>query len=290
MQLRKVYRNIIPEDLRHPLYTWRRKAIPAFKKTFVHYTDRNVRTMTARLLSLKNAYADQRCIIMGNGPSLNKMDLCLFSDEYVWASNKAYLLFDRISWRPKFYVAVDTRVVPDIADEINILTAEYPDMYSFFPLHFREKWNLKSRENVYWYPERALEKPLEASSMFTDDASEWVSNVYTVTVAAMQLSVYLGFNPIYLIGCDTDYKVPSTVLVEDETNYKLVSTENDDMNHFDPKYFGKGAKWHQPYPHKMIFHFQKAKEVCDELGIQVYNSTVGGKLEEFPRVDYRDLF
>ena len=59
---------------------------------------------------------------MGNGPSLNKMDLSLFKSEYVWASNRAYLLFDRIKWRPSYYVAVDKRVIPDNYEEINSIT------------------------------------------------------------------------------------------------------------------------------------------------------------------------
>jgi hypothetical protein len=40
----------------------------------------------------------------------------------------------------------------------------------------------------------------------------------------------------------------------------------------------------------MIMHYEKAKEVCDALGIKVFNATVGGKLEVFPRVNYKDLF
>jgi hypothetical protein len=33
-----------------------------------------------------------------------------------------------------------------------------------------------------------------------------------------------------------------------------------------------------------------AKEVCDQLGIEIYNATVGGELEIFPRVDFMELF
>ena len=125
--------------------------------------------------------------------------------------------------------------------------------------------------------------------MFTTRAQDWVALVTSVTIAAMQLAVHLGFNPIYLIGCDTNYKVPDTTKIEGSSDF-LISTENDDPNHFDPGYFGKDSRWHQPKPERMIMHYAKAKDVCDDLGVKVINATVGGKLEVFPRIDYVDIF
>lgn len=40
----------------------------------------------------------------------------------------------------------------------------------------------------------------------------------------------------------------------------------------------------------MIRHYMYAKQVCDRLGVQIYNATVGGNLEVFPRVNYLDIF
>ena len=37
----------------------------------------------------------------------------------------------------------------------------------------------------------------------------------------------------------------------------------------------------------MIEGYRLAKMVCDNLGVRVLNATVGGKLEVFPRIDYR---
>jgi hypothetical protein len=218
------------------------------------------------------------------------MNLEVFNREYVWGVNKCYLLFDRVSWRPAFYVAVDRRVVPDIATEINHLVLNQPQIISFFPVQFREQWVLRSGANVYWYNEVPLDETNLPNGMFTRDAAKWVSSVRTVTIAALQLAVYLGFNPIYLIGCDTSYSVPSTVRFEGGDRNKLISTADDDLSHFDPRYFGKGSKWHEPHVDKMFFHYEQARQVCESLGVSVYNATVGGKLEVFPRVNYTELF
>lgn len=287
---RQIYHRLMPDVIRLPFYVMKRRLKLDFLRWYFKVSDKNVIQMHQRLTRFHNAYAGQRCFIMGNGPSLNKMDLDLFKDEIVWGSNRCYLLFDRIQWRPKFYAAVDTTVVPDNASEINALSSKMPDALFFYPFAFRYKGVLRSASNVYWYNEILNNEDNLPYSMFSTNPSEFVYSVKTVTVAMLQLAVYFGFNPIYLIGCDTDYKVPSTVQAEDKANYELMSTKDDDMNHFDPKYFGKGRKWHQPNPHKMIFHYEQTKEVCDAMGVQVYNATVGGKLEVFPRVDYKDLF
>lgn len=290
--LREVYRAALPDGFRRSIGLSRqaRSPKPLFHYLSAHLRDDRVRNMKQRLRSLHREYEGQRCFIMGSGPSLNKMDLEVFRNEYVWGLNKCYLLFDRVSWRPSFYVAVDTRVVPDIASQINRMSKDLPQTKFFFPVRFRERGVLRSYENVYWYRQVRMDESNLPYGTFTRDASEWVSSVRTVTIAAMQLAVYLGFDPIYLIGCDTSYSVPSSVRLEEGDKDKFVSTEDDDSSHFDPRYFGKGSKWHRPRTDRMIFHYKQARQVCEHLDVSVYNATVGGKLEVFPRVEYMDLF
>lgn len=285
-----ISRKIIPKYLHKPIYSICTQSWAFLRSRPAYLSDENFRNMPKRLENLQDVYSGKRCFIMGNGPSLNRMNLDLFSKEYVFASNKCYLLFDRISWKPSFYVAVDKRVVPDIATEINNLTNDLPATRFFFPAHFREKWIINSHSNVYWYPEVHFDENNLPNGMFTLDAAEWVSSVTTVTIAALQLAVYLGFNPIYLIGCDTSYSIPSTVKFERGNVKNITSTKNDDPNHFDSRYFGEGSKWHDPRVDRMIFHYQQAQQVCKSAGIKVFNATIGGDLEIFPRINYEDLF
>ncbi len=227
---------------------------------------------------------------MGNGPSLNKTDLGLLQKEMVWGSNRCYLLLDRIGWRPRFYVAVDRRVVPDNASEIGELRKQLPSTLFFFPVQFRLDGILQSADNVYWYKQAGLSRVHLPYGMFSADAADKVLAVYTVTIAMLQLAVYLGFNPIYLIGCDTDYSVPRSVSRDAQDSNLLTSTRDDDPNHFSSAYFGKGKKWGEPRTDRMIFQYEQAKIACDALEVEVINATVGGKLEVFPRINYKSLF
>lgn len=247
-------------------------------------------THSHRLSGLRECYRGERCFIMGSGPSLNQMDLERLRHEYVWGVNKCYLLFDRISWRPAFYTAVDRRVVPDMARQIERLVRTLLRTRFFFPARFLEEGVLRPAANIYWYREAPLKESGLPFRMFSLRASDWVAEVRTVTIAALQLAVYLGFNPIYLIGCDTSYAVQPTVRHEEDHPDRLVSTDNDDANHFDPRYFGKGSRWHQPHVERMLFHYAQARRACEAVGVKVYNATAGGKLEVFPRVDYTGLF
>jgi hypothetical protein len=292
MRLKNFYKAMVPEDIRDQIHVLKVQAAQSYINPITLLKvlqDPDLLHQEKRLASLKGKYTGKRCFIMGSGPSLNQMDLGLLKDEYVWGSNRIYLLFDRIEWRPKFYVAVDTRVVPDNAAEINQLSTDLPGTLFFFPVQFRLQGILSSKKNVYWFHEAEKFKSRLPEDVFSLDAAKQVSRVKTVTIAALQMAVYLGFNPIYLIGCDTSYSIPPTVDYEDEKKILIVSQQNDDPNHFAPNYFGAGRKWHDPKVENMIAHYAQAQVMCNRVGVKVYNATVGGKLEVFERVDYRDL-
>lgn len=279
------------------------KALRRFRKTYRHvsyYYGTPSWFNRQRLERLAGSYTGQRCFIMGNGPSLNQTPLELLESDYVWGFNRCHLLFDRISWRPAFYTAVDNRVVPDTAAEINSLIDALPETLFFFPVEYRIRRLLKPRPNTHWFEQVKMDPSLGASGYFSVDPTDFLRTPNTVTITALQLAVYMGFDPIYLIGCDTSYTIPEGVLAEGEgqdpgtgehiDGYNLTSLRDNDPNHFDPTYFGKGAKWHAPNVNGMIYGYQCAREICEGLGVRVFNATVGGQLEVFPRVAFETLF
>ena len=50
----------------------------------------------------------------------------------------------------------------------------------------------------------------------------------------IQLAAYMGCNPIYLIGVDLNYFIPSSAKV----NGIIVTSTEEDNNHFDSRWFG----------------------------------------------------
>ena len=104
-----------------------------------------------------------------------------------------------------------------------------------------------------------------------------------MTNVALQLAFHMGFQQVILIGVDHNFASRG------EAN-KTVVSHGDDLNHFAPNYFGKGAKWQLPDLDTSEVGYTFASEAYRKAGREVLDATVGGKLTIFPKVDYSSLF
>jgi hypothetical protein len=245
----------------------------------------------------------KRAFIIGNGPSLRRMDLSKLAGEVTGASNGFYLMFPELKWRPTFYACVDTQVLPDQAVELAAARAQAPGTDFFFPHEIvdDETWNLRwsvptlilPDEHTCYFPQVPAFWTTDPFDAFPRDPSDGLYAAQTVTVTLLQLAVLYECNPIYLIGCDHAYQVPATARATPALEggpEVLESTADDDGNHFSPKYFGRGRRWHQPNLAGMERHYEAAKQAAKGLGVEIFNAGVDSKLEVFPRVEYGGLF
>ena len=243
---------------------------------------------TERLDDLRDSHHGERIFLMGNGPSLNKLDLSMLKDEWTFGVNKIYMMFDRIDWRPSFWTAMDWRVGPDMGDDYRQLDG----ITKFVPYRF--KGILPSDETTYWYHSRPVGDYIQ--DQFELDITRGVPSRGTVLITAIQLAFFLGFRELILIGVDARYKIPDTVKQSGGDRFgtgvmlNLESTDDDDPNHFDPRYFGKGAKWHDPNVTGMMRMFHTMRRGIEYNGGRIVNATPGGNLDVFDRVDYNELF
>ena len=237
---------------------------------------------------------------MGSGPSLNVTPLELLADEYVWGVNRCYLLYEKIKWKPTFYTAVDDRVVPDISRELNKVIKTSPETQFFLPEVYFISGIIRNQKNTIWFRQRRKEPDKGTTGYFSPNPYRFLRIPNTVTITALQLAVFMGFNPIILIGCDTHYTLPKNIQTSGQTTdpgtgeiikgYEILSLKNNDPNHFDASYFGKGRKWHAPNVNGMINGYNNVNSYCIKKGIRILNATIGGKLDVFPRVEYQKLF
>ena len=229
---------------------------------------------------LRGRYAGRRAFLLGNGPSLNQTELYLLENEFTMCFNRFDLMLERVNWLPTFYTTIDDRVLLDTADIANEI-ARVAD-YAFFPdihpynVDFRPF--IEKRDNVYWL---FLDLPRFSDNLPYCGINKTVANV------GLQILAYLGFTEIYLLGMDMSYKVPETAKITGARD--IEATEDDDENHFDPRYFGKGRKYHVPMLDEAFAKFREARRFLGERGVQVLNATVGGELEEFERVALSDV-
>ena len=232
--------------------------------------------------NLKNIYDGKRAFLIGNGPSLNKTPLFFLKDEKTIVFNRFNLMFERLNWRPTFYTTVDERVAENNFDEINSINQQV--LYSFFPdIHPRGtdfRKFIKNRENIYW---------LKLQGRGYSVALPHCGLNGTVANVGLQLLIYMGFKEIYLLGVDMNYLNQKSVVKEDKRDW--TATKDDDPNHFDPRYFGKGKKYHKPRIDDLVLPgYIEAKKFADSQNVKIYNATYGGELEVFPRIKFDTLF
>jgi hypothetical protein len=222
------------------------------------------------LKKFKNRHDGQRCVIIGNGTSLNRMDLSFLEREMSFGMNRIYLMFDRCKFRPTYYVAMNPLVLAQSVERIRNIAA--PKFLSHKGL--------------------SLFSDPGDDCMFLQETSEWtfsrdpgrgVHEGWTVTFVAMQLAYYMGFEEVVLIGVDHHF-------VQNGRPNQEVVAEEDDQNHFHPEYFGKGVRWNYPDLERSEISYRMAKQAFENDGRRILDATVDGRLTVFPKIDYRQHY
>lgn len=253
------------------------------------YPPREVYTNTPapdsdELAQFYNRFQGHRCFIIGNGPSLNRHDLSLLESEYSFGVNSFYYKTRETGFRPTFYVVEDSSVMKENIEEIRA----YEAPLKFFPTIYR-RLHPKTPNTFFFNMNRGFyEKtsPNYAVPRFSTDASRVLYCGQSVTYINLQLAYFMGFTEVYLIGMDFDYVIPRS---HKRTGDVLLS-DSDDVNHFHKDYFGKGKTWKDPKLDRVLANYKMAQLVYTSTGRAIFNATIGGRLEAFPRVEYSQLF
>jgi len=228
-----------------------------------------LRSSRERIKTFQGAHLGQRAVIVGNGPSLNKMDLSFLKREVTFGMNRIYLGFEKYDFTPTYYVSVNDLVLQQSMKDI--LEIKAPRFLSARALEYVE-----SQDAAIFLS--SLDAPL-----FSRDPGKGIWEGYTVTYVALQLAYYMGFNEVYLIGVDHHFHSPG------KPNEEVVAS-GEDVNHFDPAYFGEGVRWHLPDLTNSEYAYSLARDVFLSEGRCVYDATVDGKLDIFQKIDYRRVF
>ena len=163
-------------------------------------------------------------------------DLDLLVDEVTFGMNRISLIFDKTEWRPTHYVRAETPSVrwkkDAIRDDMRPIVA-LKGCKCYLRSTYKYVWdNLRAElDRVRPSTVEYFNRCNHASTHFDDDnvPTKWhlpeICTFGTSLHTAMQIAVREGFGPLYLLGCDMDYK-------------------DGEPNHFDPDY-EKGFERHE---------------------------------------------
>jgi hypothetical protein len=226
----------------------------------------------SRLKAMRHRHRGQRCVIVANGPSLNRMTLGFLRAEQVIGMNKIFLGLEDFGFYPRYYVAINPKVLRQSGAEIRALNC-----VRFLGARAARAVGLE---------EDALTHHVDTdyiSTRFSSDLSLGLHEGFTVTHAALQVAYHLGYEEVVLIGMDHRYAFQGA------PNEARVM-QGADPNHFSDRYFGYGLIWDNPDLQQSEISYQAALEAFRRDGRRVLDATVDGACTVFPKIDYRAHF
>lgn len=249
-----------------------------------------MKTVT-RIEDFQDAYVGQRCFVIGNDPGLLKLDWDLMQGEYTFATNRIAALWNHViktDWRPTFFVLTSNQMLARKQwreDCVDALT----DSQASFVYTINRRVIPPELHGGIWWLENCLHESMHDAEVpdefFSINPAEWISKFGTSFLPMMQLAVWMGFDPIYIVGCDEGF-----------IGYDNATM--DDPNHFYKNYDGDGYSFGSgpagsvmrrvPAAHRLV------KRVTEKLGVEVYNAGLGkkpGMIDDiYERVEFGGLF
>lgn len=222
-----------------------------------------------------------RAFIIGNGMSLDDTPMDDLIGETTFAMNQINLLWNRkrMIWRPTYYFAFDwTGPTMEEDTMLNYQTSTV--------ITRKDRHDKTPRLFVpFAWPPRYITVSAcgfhSSADINTPERipEEWhlpkVCGFGSTLSIAMQVAVMMGYDELYLVGCDL--------------GFQLESPDRPAINHFDPTYYTYSDYPMEDRDATLIRMHEIAKRSCKKLGVKVYNATLGGILEVYPRVDLQEV-
>jgi len=221
------------------------------------------------LKKFKDIHKGERCFIIGTGPSLNKTNLSLIRDEIIFGVNTLYTGLEKFKIKCKYYAVSDYMVWENHyqnilgLDTILFLSSGAADLY------FRSGRHVGDRQKAEVYIIRELERIWTAGDISKDITRGVYIGETIIIDICLQVAYYMGFDKVYLLGCDCDYS----------GLHRFDGSITDNMG-------GRGVldDWSD-----IFYGYTICKRAFEADGREIINATVGGKLEVFKRERLEDI-
>jgi len=231
------------------------------------------------LLDFVGTATSHRCFVVGNGPSLNLIDMSRLRDEVTFGSNRVFVGFEQWGFHFNHWMVQDRFVTSQNAAEFCSVIPD--DVIKFIPFTLLKDFDVQRMKNI-------VPVNLDYSKQCTfSDSAEVLHEGFTVTVALLQIAAIMGFKEIILVGIDHNYDIkPENVTEDNKWVGKGIVT------HFSDKYTNheNGQIWEMPNVEKMTRAYQAAEDWSRKNGVRILNASPNTKLEVFEKVSFDSLF
>lgn len=270
---------------------------------FIFYAE--FRKMMNSNKKFKNLHLNKRCFIIGNGPSLNELDLKKLKNEFTFSVNNIMQnkkIYETIN--TDYHVLIDPlyfSLNPDIHEDkatIDLLKSiNYNDKKPFCFTSYKgnyafERYGLKAcLDLAYIYQHKKMSNSFSRKINLCRN----IPSSQNVVQSAIFVAIYMGFKEIYLIGCDMTSifltyeanKNGEKEILKDYHAYNYSESEKKTML----RDFSNLDNEFMLYDYAYTFTiFKQIQKYALKQNIVIKNATVGGGLDVFHRINFETLF
>lgn len=276
----------------------------AYDKYLVPYIlHKRYRNVLDKNRDLKNLKRGRTCFILGNGPSLNDLDLTRLSQEETFVVNSFWQHPQYQDIKPKNYVLIDSDSFPKSEGETNACIEDLINRKTVISTHptklffniigknFIETQKLFPHNETYYL---ALYGFFTENLKFNICLDKILPNVKNVIVACIISAVYMGFERIYLLGCEHDFLAyPSTAHYEGFKHF-YKTKQFDLSNKEEVRYYALAAHSYERHIDNVKTLFRNYRLLAWKLArthpqVEIYNATPKSFLDIFPMVKFEDI-
>lgn len=240
--------------------------------------------------ALHNKHRDQRCFIVGTGPSIARQDLSPLRNELTFGMNAFWQHEIVTEWQPTYYLLADGIYFDGSANSINFLKgmrATVPDSTYFAPLKYREsilESGLLPGDQTYWlaFGQEFHEPGIKVESI---DFTSLVPAPRSVSQLCIMAAIYMGCSPIYLLGLDHDWLAH---MGENRHFYKGHSGFEGHPS-LRPILSDWGYRGNMESQLILWTGYEKLQDIAIRENRRIINATDGGFLDIFERANYEEI-
>lgn len=246
-----------------------------------------------KMLTFRDIHTDERCFILGNGPSLKDLDFSLLSNEYVFTVNKLALYTEYYKLRANYHVWTDPIFFDmNLGEESSLLKAfrnirtDGNCPITFMPFRgyqFADKNNLSSVLDLIFFDNCLqfhdyLPRKIQLEKYFY--------NFSTVVMTAISIAIYMGFKEIYLLGCDCTGILNSINIQLEQSKMEYAYDVDQESRKMMKKNLEERSMEVELYGQYSLFHQYKFfSNYCKKRNILLMNCSTTTLLDAVPRID-----
>jgi hypothetical protein len=247
------------------------------------------KNIVANNQKLRDRHQGERCFILATGPSIKTQDLTLLKGETCIAVSNFFVHPDYQIIQPKYYcIAPYHQPITEKAFQswLDELSLGIGNAEIFFSIKDRQRIENKIRFEQTKVNYLNLTGDWQQLFNYGINLTKALPAPQSVPVMALQLSIYLGFKEIYLLGCDHDWILhinESRHFYQEEKHiltrqgYSEWSNDNYDFSNHCQDYI------------KLWQAYKNIKNIATKENIKIFNATSTSLLDVFPIVNYKTI-